>query len=82
VDLRKRGWERYLWKIENVELAEFYLKAGYAINEQLFRRVDNSFITGDIADLNGLSGNARAYLKTLEDGRKKGLRDRSASTGS
>ena len=49
-----------------MELAEFYLKQGYQVNQELFRTIDSSEVLAEIATLEGLKGNIRKRLKKTE----------------
>ena len=52
---------------EQPKLAEFYLKQGYSINQELFRRVDNAYILADISDLLSFEGkHKQAWEKIFE----------------
>jgi tetratricopeptide (TPR) repeat protein len=48
------------------KLAEFYLKHGLELGKKAFRRIDQAFILGDIATLEGLKGNAKTELQNLQ----------------
>ncbi|MFN8390453.1 MAG: tetratricopeptide repeat protein [Bdellovibrionota bacterium] len=47
------------------KLAEFYLKNGYRVNKELFRRIDNAFITSDEAVVSALNGDSQRSVKQL-----------------
>ena len=50
---------------EQLQLAEFYLKQGFSINQALFRKVDNAYILADISDLHSLRGETRESWQKL-----------------
>ena len=56
-----------------VELAEFYLKNGLKINQELFRKVANTHVNLSIAELEGLKGETKKELQTLSDTIDKAL---------
>ena len=56
-----------------VELAEFYLKNGLKINQELFRKVANTHVNLSIAELEGLKGDKKKELQTLSDTIDKAL---------
>ena len=47
---------------EQLKLAKFYLNQGYEINKELFRRVDNAYILGDISDLHSLKEESKPIV--------------------
>ena len=47
-------------------LAEFYLKNGLQVSKDLFRKVDDAYITGELAHIDALKKNERARLEKLQ----------------
>ncbi len=58
------------------QLADFYLKRGIRVNKQLFRKVDNAYLTVDLANLSALQGSNASELlelsKAAEEAKKLG----------
>ena len=58
---------------EQLNLAKFYLENGHAVNQELFRRVDNAYILADISDLLAKSGKPDQSWKKLADSTAQAL---------
>lgn len=51
---------------QRAHLAEFYLKNGLKVEEELLRKVSAAHILSDVATLEGMNGEERAQIQTLE----------------
>jgi hypothetical protein len=52
---------------EQDALAAAYLRSGFDLNEELLRKLDNAYILGDLAILDGLSDDSQAALEKWMD---------------
>ena len=58
---------------QQLKLAEFYLTNGYRVNKELFRRIDNAYISVDLAKLRGLKGEVKVELERLSEAADRAL---------
>ena len=62
---------RVLLDNDQTEMAEQYIKHGYKVNREMFRKIDNAYILGDLATIRGLSNDRAKMYKDLEAAAKR-----------
>lgn len=55
-----------LMENDQTELAETYIKHGYKVNREMFRKIDNAYILGDLASIRGLKNDRQKMYKDLQ----------------